>query len=1572
MKQTGSSVQYQVNFRLLAGTVVVAALLACGLYFWHGFALERVATGFYDRARQALSNASGIETEAAKVDEKKRDGMLDNARRLRREATDLLWQYIQVKGDDPAARIDLALAYADLPEPERKLRRAMQLFRSAISQADGEREWELRIRLADLLIEGGEFAEAESEGRAIVKASKTEGRVPAELAAKGWSVLGISLANQIIAGGRKDKSAVLKEFGDEDGVVFVESRSKNPDDWKLAVALGSLYRSAEGESLLTESQREAIAASGQSLAEFADEIALGTIAKHPGDANALTSGFLYRKQWGLEGEGDDILAAVRTDPKNGDLLTLAGIWCLEKIPAETRVEAVAAGSTDGLSVDDLKQLSEADEYLTQAFDGGTEAPELFAALADVRQIQSRPDDARKVLEIGIESTSFPGALLYQRLVFMSINEGKFDIAEQEIAQWREKTTGFSRLSNVDLRLLSESTRQQDMLEGILELNRKRLDKAVAVFEKLIVAEGRKGPRVVEAYRLLGGAFANSGLPARAAHYLELASVLDPGDAELLRQAARFRLAMGQVELAREHFERVVNSRPTTQDLFEYARILYESRMRIPREERQWLDVENAINRAKSGAGEADEELMQSWHWLESAVALEKSPADWTPPEKLYGTEPASFAITVANWYRTANKAEQADDLWNSYVAKGDNAFEKVRLQVQQFIELNQLDDAEKVILQAETASPEPEQQLVLRRWLARIDLLRGNPDAAWGKLEDFARKFPEHYPAIITLGNLAIESNRVAAEPAWWEERLVQAEGADGPLQGLLAATRKLQLAMATDDDGAARIILDEAAGLLDQVMVRQSRWLPAIVLKGRLFDEQLRRAAIRQDEAAVSRLRQQAESTYRQAVELGDRAPFTLLRLSELMDDPAEAARILGMLDDDVIARFDSLLDRWVSVGISSGNIKSAEEIARSATEMRPGDVNAWLSLARVLVRQDRHSEAREEAQRAKEIAMGDSGSSEDLMAVFRFYVTAQYLARNSENSEPYRTEARALIDRLAELEPEATRPFLRGVLHDSIDDDEAASWYLRYADSKPANVNHIEVMVDFFRRRNVPGINSQDMAIQLASRLVELKPDSAEYRAGQARLLMARGRQEDWDQATKLLIDLEQFGPQTVPGKRARAILAWERRDVPKSARKQYLEGAVAQLSEIIGTPDATPVDNILLGNIYLELAELADPADASGKSELRTLAADAAGRARQAPQLSVAELLDVCRLLIELESWDEAQRTIDELSARLNLEQVPNPAALALAVTLWKKRGDEGVPEKARPLLIDFIGQSERDLPRLDDGQRAQMFFQIASTWEMIGDRNEALIWYQKASDLEPANFGSLIFALVRDGQKKTALDLCTRSFKKRPTVDTVFLLAQILNSGRTPADIYEAAEPLMDQIWQKFSNDLIVIGTLANIRSCQPGKTDVAIELYRSGLASNPDDFVLLNNLATVYGEMPEHQDEAITMIDRAIRVRGDLPDLLNTRARILANQGKLAEARDLLMSIVRRQADPRFWWHLAEIETMLHEQNGQVSHREASEAAWKEAVRNGIEFAVLTPAEVDRLEAMRVKFEDSSN
>lgn len=122
-----------------------------------------------------------------------------------------------------------------------------------------------------------------------------------------------------------------------------------------------------------------------------------------------------------------------------------------------------------------------------------------------------------------------------------------------------------------------------------------------------------------------------------------------------------------------------------------------------------------------------------------------------------------------------------------------------------------------------------------------------------------------------------------------------------------------------------------------------------------------------------------------------------------------------------------------------------------------------------------------------------------------------------------------------------------------------------------------------------------------------------------------------------------------------------------------------------------------------------------------------------------------------------------------------------------------------------------------------------------------------------------------------------------------------------------------------------------------------------ELYRSVLAESPKHVVAANNLAFLLACQKADLDEALELISTAIAVRGEVPELVDTRAFVLLQRGDLQPAVRDLEKIVRDAPQSTYAYHLARAKLA-------AGQRQAAQDDWKLALKLDLSEDQIHPAE----------------
>jgi tetratricopeptide (TPR) repeat protein len=306
----------RVNLPLLAVTVVLAASSAAGAHFWQQHQVRKNSGELLRLARQKRAVAD----ELAESDAGKRQAALQ-------EVGQTLFQYLQLRPDDAAARFELAETY-DLSAATSKQRvRALELYGHAAGiAADPTPIWR---RQAELHFELEQFGEADEVAMKVI------GRLPNDPVA--LRIHARCLYRQV----RQPDGPTASKVED----VLRAAAEQSPGDIDVALELAELYRdpppradeaftklNTDGASRADQVIDRAIA----NLDAAHEAIGLDDGPRPNGaaarDAQAITPGDVgraylvrsaYRRRFDLPGADEDMRKALEIAPEDVEVLLTA-------------------------------------------------------------------------------------------------------------------------------------------------------------------------------------------------------------------------------------------------------------------------------------------------------------------------------------------------------------------------------------------------------------------------------------------------------------------------------------------------------------------------------------------------------------------------------------------------------------------------------------------------------------------------------------------------------------------------------------------------------------------------------------------------------------------------------------------------------------------------------------------------------------------------------------------------------------------------------------------------------------------------------------------------------------------------------------------------------------------------------------------------------------------------------------------------------------------------------------------------------------------------------------------------
>ncbi|HLJ09609.1 MAG TPA: hypothetical protein VKU82_00395, partial [Planctomycetaceae bacterium] len=126
-------------------------------------------------------------------------------------------------------------------------------------------------------------------------------------------------------------------------------------------------------------------------------------------------------------------------------------------------------------------------------------------------------------------------------------------------------------------------------------------------------------------------------------------------------------------------------------------------------------------------------------------------------------------------------------------------------------------------------------------------------------------------------------------------------------------------------------------------------------------------------------------------------------------------------------------------------------------------------------------------------------------------------------------------------------------------------------------------------------------------------------------------------------------------------------------------------------------------------------------------------------------------------------------------------------------------------------------------------------------------------------------------------------------------------------------------------------------LAELREIQ-GRRDETVAIYRKLIDGNDRNVLALNNLAWFLSYDPAQRGASLELINRAIRVQGPDPELLDTRAVVRMNLDHPQEAVQDLEQALKEVNSPAMWYHLALAQNRVGEKDAAAESLRLAEEA----------------------------------
>lgn len=203
-------------------------------------------------------------------------------------------------------------------------------------------------------------------------------------------------------------------------------------------------------------------------------------------------------------------------------------------------------------------------------------------------------------------------------------------------------------------------------------------------------------------------------------------------------------------------------------------------------------------------------------------------------------------------------------------------------------------------------------------------------------------------------------------------------------------------------------------------------------------------------------------------------------------------------------------------------------------------------------------------------------------------------------------------------------------------------------------------------------------------------------------------------------------------------------------------------------------------------------------------------------------------------------------------------------------------------------------------------------------------------------------ALIGFLGRQGRLAEALESCEKAWQScPPEAVAIAALTALQTTPGNEAQLERVERCLRSAKAKDSKTELMLLVSVAALRDFQ-GRHVESISLYRKALAQDPENPLALNNLAWLLILKEGNSEEALDLVDKAIKKMGPNSSLLDTRGVIYLTMSRTNQAIQDLEEAVATAPSPAKCFHLAEALQM-----GKQAADPKAKKAFEEGLRLGL-------------------------
>lgn len=1390
------------------------------------------------------------------------------------------------------------VAQAEKAMQEGKYARAEELYKQHLAVVPGDIE--VQIKYADALLKNEKSLKRQEEALAIF--GEVLRRYPGRDDVRRQSA---ELAFEM---GRFERArtdlAILLKTAKEDG--------------HLEYLMGRCYEQDNEPGKAEEHYKSAITYEAPERFEAAQRLAM-----------------ILRDKLGRKKDADDVIEAMVKSGKDDYRAYLGRGRYRESSPdASRKALRSAAGAAAGFACSGIGDFFTALELAPR------DRPEVYLEVARAVEREAGFDAARQVLDKGL--TEVPkSAEMYRELANLEQRAGRIDRAIEALdlglkalpeeiglrgqqamllASRGEAESGRLLLQIAELERLGASRAYTQYLNAYYHFNKRDFKKAEQILLPLLPEVARVAPMKFAVNLLLGRCYAEMGEADQQQDAMQRAMHETPNDPAARMAVIQNLIARGDLDgVIREY--RDLYSRNPGLARIPLATHLIDRNRRMPRgQRRDWSEVDRLVDEATGASpGSIEPGLLRARLLMEEAADQEpeRKPALEARAYDAMETVRAKFPKDPRPWMLQAElRVRQGDP------DAAQALLDRAREQAGDRIELR------LARMQLATTRPAPQAIAALnelgrglesfsredrRRLLTALaaDLLRlrdvKGASAAWTQLAEYE---PQNLQPRLQLFELALQSND--AKQA--EEHLQKIEKLDEQSGYLNRAVYLAWKARAATDPAARQKGRDEARGLLTELRARRPDMVRVPLALARLDEEESAEAGADQEVQRKEKL-ESAITLYRQAIQMGQRDPALVRHYIQLLFRAGRGGEALDFYSQmPSIGQYAGDLGRVVTdFAVAHHDYQQAEDIARKAVADNPGDFQARVWLSNVLMGERKNDEAEKVLRQAIDAARAEP---DRWITLVRFLT----LTRQLDKAEQAVRDAEA---------PLAARPLalaqcceVVGKTLELSDPDRAKAWYgqargwfdkAQQALKDPADLSVKRQLAKFLLDTNAAA-DAEGLFKDILKRTEDGKSPAlatwARRGLAQAYVSMRPPRT-----AEALALFAGKPGRGGDPDDLRVMAAIHESQGTPEGRRQ-----AIQDLESLIGRGPATPEDRRRLALLLEAVGEWPRAREQFRQLVQQTEGRDAETLARR--PLYLAQFVE--GLLRHHKPGDdsdlaEARDLVEKLGATPG-----NPMAPVLLGAQIDKAANQ--IEAATKRIRDFAARSD-----VNTATRLR----LADLAERLGLFDAAEWVYSRAAEEPPPdrnslpNRAGLALFFTHRGKVKEAVDICEGLWADPAIREATANLCVAILCGDPAAPVDEAQARRVVGWFERAAAEnpqsmayLVGLGNLYERLGDYPRAEDA----YRKAVKVNDRDGIASNNLAWLIVLREHNGEEALDLINKAIRARGPLPDFLDTRGMIYLANGQGQRAVADLEAAFRAAPTPPKYFHLAQAYLMLKDKD----------------------------------------------